>query len=52
MASSNQARLFGWEDRGKIEVGRRADLVLFNIVDGEVKVTKTVLAGEVVYEAK
>ena len=50
MASSNQARLFGWNDRGKIEVGNRADLVLFNMEDGEVKVKQTVLAGEVVFE--
>jgi N-acetylglucosamine-6-phosphate deacetylase len=50
MASSNQARLFGWNDRGKIEVGRRADLVLFNMEDGGVKVKQTVLAGEVVFE--
>lgn len=50
MASSNQARMFGWDDRGSIEVGKRADLVLLNIKESEVIVQKTILAGEVVYE--
>ncbi len=49
MASTNQAEMFGWEDRGSIEVGKRADLVLFNIQDDEVLVEKTIIDGEVVY---
>ena len=52
MSSSNQARMFGWEDRGMIEVGKRADLVLFNIEEGEVQVKQTILAGEVVFDDK
>jgi len=50
MASSNQARMFDWNDRGTIEVGKRADLALFTIEDGEIKVKQTILAGVVVYE--
>lgn len=50
MAATNQARMFGWHDRGTIDIGKRADLVLFNMEGGEVKVKKTILAGEVVHE--
>lgn len=50
MASTNQARMFDWHDRGSIEIGKRADLVLFNIENSEVKVRQTILAGEVVYK--
>jgi len=50
MASGNQAKMFGWQDRGAIEIGRRADLVLFNFEQGEVIVQQTILGGEVVYD--
>jgi N-acetylglucosamine-6-phosphate deacetylase len=50
MASGNQARMFGWNDRGSIETGKRADLVLFNIENGEVLVQQTILSGVSVYE--
>lgn len=49
MASTNQANMFGWDDRGTIEIGKRADLVLFELEEGEVKVKKTIVAGKVVY---
>lgn len=52
MASSNQARMFQWHDRGAIEVGKRADLVLFKIENSEVKVEQTIVAGEVVFDIK
>lgn len=51
MASRNQAHLYGLNDRGEIKTGKRADLILFRLVDGAVQIEKTILAGKVVYEA-
>lgn len=52
MASKNQAQLYNLNDRGEIVVGKRADLILFKMVNGAVQIHKTILAGKVVYEAK
>ena len=50
MASYNPARFHGFTDRGGLEVGQNADLILFNIVDGQIRLHKTVKGGEVVFE--
>jgi len=49
MASTNPARLMGLTDLGEISVGKRADLILFTIENGEMVIQKTIVAGEVVY---
>ena len=49
LASTNPARLMGLEDRGEVAVGKRADLILFTIEDGEMIIQKTMVAGKVVY---
>jgi N-acetylglucosamine-6-phosphate deacetylase len=51
MASTNPAKLYNLNDRGKLEVGKRADLVVFSMEDFEVKVQKTYVKGELVYES-
>lgn len=51
MASENPARLYGWNDRGTLSPGKRADLILFNIGERELNIRKTFVAGELVYEA-
>lgn len=43
------AKCLGITDRGKIEVGRRADLVL---MDRAFHVLRTIIKGETVYEAE
>jgi len=50
MASRNVARVFGWEDRGALLPGRRADLVLLASEGGHLAVRKTIVAGKVVFE--
>jgi N-acetylglucosamine-6-phosphate deacetylase len=50
MASANPAKLYGFSDRGSLEQGKRADLILFTIGDKELKIEKTYVAGELVYE--
>lgn len=51
MASSNPEHLYGLTDRGEIKPGMRADLILFTIEDFKIDIKKTIVAGNVVYEA-
>jgi len=51
MASGNPARLYGLQDRGSIEPGKRADLILFRIIDKKLHIKQTISQGEVVYGA-
>ncbi len=51
MASTNPAKLYNLNDRGTLEVGKRADLVVFSMEDFEVRVHKTFVKGEMVYES-
>ncbi len=50
MASTNQANLFGLRDRGTLEPGKRADIILFQMDNSEVKIDKTYVKGKLVYE--
>jgi len=52
MATTNPARLYGLNDRGEIEVGKRADLVLFSIGESDLVIHKTFLAGKEVYSGE
>ena len=49
MAARNPAKLYGFKDRGEIEPGKRADLILFTMEKGELSVKKTIIGGEVVF---
>ncbi|MDD4109353.1 MAG: amidohydrolase family protein [Prolixibacteraceae bacterium] len=51
MTSTNNARLYGLNDRGEIKPGLRADIILFTMDDYKFNLKKTIVAGEVVYEA-
>jgi N-acetylglucosamine-6-phosphate deacetylase len=52
MASTNPARLYGLTDRGEIQPGKRADLILFTIDDFKLKIKTTIVAGKTVYNSK
>ena len=51
MATANPARLHNMNDRGKLEPGKRADIILFSMDDFEMNIKKTIVAGKVVYQA-
>ena len=50
MASTNPAHLMGLSELGEISEGKRADLILFTIEDGNMVIRKTIVAGNVVFE--
>lgn len=49
MATRTPAKVYGFEDRGVLEPGNVADLILFTIEDGEMIIQQTVIGGETVY---
>ncbi len=49
MASTNPAKLLGLNELGEISHGKRADLILFTIEEGNMVIQKTIVAGKVVY---
>jgi N-acetylglucosamine-6-phosphate deacetylase len=52
MTSTNPARLHNLNDRGKIEPGKRADLILFSMDGFDMKIKETIVAGELVWQEK
>lgn len=49
MASTNPARMFSLDDIGEIDLGKRADLILFTMENNEMVIKKTFVAGKLVY---
>ncbi|MCB9206386.1 MAG: N-acetylglucosamine-6-phosphate deacetylase [Ignavibacteriales bacterium] len=52
MASKNPANLLELYSVGEIEVGKRADLIMFKIEKSKIKIHKTYLAGQLVFLKK
>jgi N-acetylglucosamine-6-phosphate deacetylase len=50
MGSTNPARLYNLNDRGVMEPGKRADIVLFTLDDFQVNIQETWVMGKKVYE--
>jgi len=49
MATINPANLYGFINIGSIEVGKRADLILFELKNNKLTIDKTIVAGEIKY---
>lgn len=52
MASTNPASLHHLNDRGKLEPGKRADIILFTMDDFKIKIEKTIVEGKIVFQSK
>jgi N-acetylglucosamine-6-phosphate deacetylase len=50
MVSGNVARVYGLNDRGSLSIGKRADLILFEMDEYQLKIRKTYLNGEPVFQ--
>jgi len=50
MSSTNPAKLYGLNDRGTLAPGKRADLILFEVGDSDLVISKTYVEGKLVYE--
>ncbi len=46
MATRNVARIYGLADRGSIEPGKRADLILFELLEGKIVIKQVLLNGK------
>jgi N-acetylglucosamine-6-phosphate deacetylase len=51
MTSTNPATLHNLNDRGTLEPGKRADIILFSMKDYEVQIEKTFVCGNLVFES-
>lgn len=49
MASANPAKAVGLDNIGEIGLGKRADLIVFTIDQGDILIRKTIVFGKVVY---
>jgi N-acetylglucosamine-6-phosphate deacetylase len=52
MASTNPAGLHHLNDRGKLEPGKRADIILFTLDDFKIMIDKTIVEGKIVVQSK
>jgi N-acetylglucosamine-6-phosphate deacetylase len=52
MTTSNPARLLILNDRGKLEPGKRADMIMFRMEDFNLIIKKTIVQGKLVFESE
>jgi N-acetylglucosamine-6-phosphate deacetylase len=49
-ATINPAKLMQFDDRGELVSGKRADIIIFRVSNGEMEIIRTMVGGEIVYE--
>ncbi len=49
MATANVARFYGWNDRGALKIGYRADVIRFKMIEGKMDIQETWVGGVKVY---
>jgi len=52
MTATNPARLHHLNDRGKLDPGKRADIILFKMDDFKMDIRKTIVKGQLVFDSK
>lgn len=50
MASTNPARLHNLNDRGSLEPGKRADMILFTFENSDIAIKETIVKGQTVFQ--
>lgn len=51
MASENASKIYRLNDRGNLDRGKRADIILFDLTGNKLKIEKTFLKGKLVFQA-
>jgi N-acetylglucosamine-6-phosphate deacetylase len=49
MASANPARSLGLKEIGELKPAKRADVILFKLENGKIKILKTIISGKIVF---
>jgi len=51
IASENASKIYRLNDRGNLDLGKRADIILFELTGNKIKIEKTFLKGKLVFQA-
>jgi len=51
MTSENASKIYRLNDRGNLDRGKRADIILFDLTGNKLKIEKTFLKGKLVFQA-
>ena len=51
IASENASKIYRLNDRGNLDLGKRADIILFELTGNKIKIERTFLKGKLVFQA-